>query len=177
MQQTWVNTTRDRSAVNGRWGELTLQFERRVIHVLSTATRKILIHVREQMYIQRLVREDLFSICDQVYSFRVIGIHSYACYVGGILCASAIVWHIFYLFCNLYETIKIKVRNIPCYMFLFVSETWFLILRNEYWLRAFNNVVVRKLNSISEEVMERTELHNSQFHVFTKWCLCSSERG
>ena len=31
--------------------------------------------------------------CDvtQVYSFKAIGIHSYACYLGGILCASGIV--------------------------------------------------------------------------------------
>jgi hypothetical protein len=67
----------------------------------------------------------------------------------------------FTIFFHLCETVKIKVRNIQCYMFLFVSETWFFILRNECTLRAFDNVVMRKLNSVSEEVMER-------FHVFTK---------
>jgi hypothetical protein len=104
----------------------------------------------------------VFKIYDKVYSFRVIGIHSYACYLGGILCASAIERHIFYHFFHLYENVKIKVRNIQCYMFLFVSETRFLILRNECTLSAFHNVVMRKLNSVSEEVMERwTELHNS----------------
>jgi hypothetical protein len=135
---------------------------KKVIHVHSTASRKILIQVREERYIQRLVREGLFGICNKVYCFRVIGIHSYACYLGGNLCASAVERHIFYHFFHLYETVKIKVRNIQCYMFLFVTETWFLMLRNECTLRAFDNVVMRKLNSVSEEVMERwTELHNS----------------
>jgi hypothetical protein len=36
-------------------------------------------------------------------------------------------------------------------MFIFVSETGFLILRNECTLREFDNVVMKKLNSISEE--------------------------
>jgi hypothetical protein len=68
-----------------------VEIRKRVMHVIRTVTRKILIHMREEMYIQRLVREDLFSVSDKVYSFRIIGIYSYACYLGGILCASAIV--------------------------------------------------------------------------------------
>jgi len=47
-------------------------------------------------------------------------------------------------------------------LFLFVFETWFLILRKECILREFNNSVVRMLNSNREEVMERwAELHTS----------------
>jgi len=61
---------------------------------------------------------------------------------------------------------------------LSVFETWLLILRKEYWLRAFKNIVVRKLNSNSEEIMEQwVELRTSYLNVFTKWCLCSSESG
>jgi len=45
-------------------------------------------------------------------------------------------------------------------------------------LRAFKNIVVRKLNSNSEEIMEQwVELRTSYLNVFTKWCLCSSESG
>jgi hypothetical protein len=58
----------------------------------------------------------------------------------------------------------INVCNIQFYvLFLFVSETWFLILRKEYILRAsFSNSAIKKLNSNSEELMERwTELRNS----------------
>jgi len=45
-----------------------------------------------------------------------------------------------------------------------MSETWFLILRKEYILRAFNNIVRRMFNCNMEEVMESwTELLNSQF--------------
>jgi len=67
--------------------------------VLWVATRKILIHIKEQEYFRRSLRDDLFlqlpisiAWCDvtQVYSFKAIGIHSYACYLGGCLCDSAV---------------------------------------------------------------------------------------
>jgi len=38
---------------------------------------------------------------------------------------------------------------------MFVSETWFLIIRKEYILRAFNGSVRRKFNCNREEVMEK----------------------
>ena len=114
--------------------------------------------VSARFSLERLVQHLPISVtwCDvtQFYSFKVIPVHCYACYLDDILCASAIV----------------KTCNIELYvLFLFVPETWFLILRLEYILRAFNNSVRSKLNSNGEEVMERwTELHNSQFHIFTQ---------
>jgi len=70
----------------------------------------------------------------------------------------------------------IKLCNIESYVFEF--ETWFLVLRKEYRVGAFNNSVTRKLNSNRDEVMERwMELRNSYFYVFTKLCPYSSERG
>jgi hypothetical protein len=47
----------------------------------------------------------------------------------------------------------VKVYNIQFYMLLvFVSKTWFLVLRKENILGAFNNSVMRRLNSSREEV-------------------------
>ena len=41
--------------------------------------------MREQKHIQRKGREDLFGVCDKVYSSKIIAVHFYACYLGGIL--------------------------------------------------------------------------------------------
>ena len=42
--------------------------------------------------------------------------------------------------------------SFTCCLFLF--ETWFLILREECRLRAFNDSVIRKLNPSRDEVKE-----------------------
>ena len=48
-----------------------------------------------------------------------------------------------------------------------MSETWFLILRKEYRLRAINVSVIRKLNRNGDGVLERgMDLRNSWFYVF-----------
>ena len=76
--------------------------------------------MRKQVYEQQIVRKDLLSICDKVYSFEVIAIHFDACYLGGILCASAVVCYVFYFFCQLYETVIIKICNIQFHMLSFI---------------------------------------------------------
>jgi hypothetical protein len=73
-------------------------------HLISIKCR-CYTYLAGQVFEGRLVLYMSLSVawCDltQVVSLKGIGIHSYACYLVDILCASAIVWFIFYLFCLL----------------------------------------------------------------------------
>jgi len=159
------------SAARGKWLELTFKIREMIINVRWSTTRKILIHMTKQQHIQRKGR--LVQILRQSLFFQSY-CNPFLCMLPWWYCV--VVWYIFYLFGHLYETVIFKVCKIEFYMF--VSETWFLKIRKEYILRAFNNSARRKFNSNREEVMQSwTELHISQFHFFTQWRLCSSERG
>jgi len=80
-----------------------------------------------------------------------------------------VIFYVLHLLCNLsvssclqYENVVIKVCNGQFECCSFVLETWFLILRKEHRLRAFNNSVMWKLGPNREEVMGRwMKLHNS----------------
>ena len=65
-------------------------------------------------------------------------------------------------FCLLYENVIIRVCNGQFDCCSFVFETWFLILRNEHRLRAFNISVMGKLGPNRDEGMGRwLKLYNS----------------
>ena len=72
---------------------------------------------------------------------------------------------IFKLFSLLYENVIIRVCNGQFDCCSFVFETWFLILRKQHRLRAFNISVMGKLGPNRDEGMGRwMKLHNSCLH-------------
>jgi hypothetical protein len=67
-----------------------------------------------------------------------------------------------FTFCLLYENFMIRVCNGQFDCCSFVFATFFLMLRKEHQLRAFNNSVMEQLGPNIDEVMGRwMKLHNS----------------